>query len=120
FIKTRSEGTNRASVRWWCLDDRHVAHAGDRKVERAGDRGCGESEHVDLASQFFESLLVGHTKALLFVNDQESELVEVDIPGKETMGANDNVDAALFEPLKSRKLALFALEPAQPTNDGAG
>ena len=72
-------GVDRDAVRGRGVDGRHVAHAHQREVERAGDRGGGEREHVDLAEAFLELLLVLHSKALLFVDDCEAEVLEADV-----------------------------------------
>ncbi len=61
------------------LDDAHVAHAHERQVERARDGRGREREHVHLGLELLEALLVGHAEALLLVDHDQAEVLEVDV-----------------------------------------
>ena len=74
------------------LDDRDVAHAGEREVKGARDRRGAEREHVDLEAQRLEQLLLRDPETLLLVEDHEPEIFRDDVSRKDTMGANQDVD----------------------------
>ena len=63
-------------------------------LERARDRRGGEGEHVDAGLQLLDLLLVGHAEALLLVDHEQAEVLEVDVVGQQPVGADDDVDLA--------------------------
>ena len=50
---------------------------------------------MHLGAQLFEPLLMGDTEVLLLIDDQESEIFEVDRLAEQGMGADDDIDAAV-------------------------
>ena len=74
------------------LDDAEVADPGEGEVERAGDRGGREGEHVDRAPELLEALLGGNAEALLLVDDDETQVAEADVLREEPVGPDDEVD----------------------------
>ena len=66
-------------------------------------RGIGvarHGQHVDLLAHLLQPLFVAHAEALLFVDDEQAEILELDVFGEEAMGADEDVDFAgldLFE-----------------------
>ena len=90
-------GGDRDPVRRRGVDGGHVARAHQRHVERARDRRGGEGEHIDLAEEFLELLLVRHAEALLLVDDDEAEILEAHVAGDQAVGADDDVDRAVGE-----------------------
>ena len=61
------------------LERGHIADAGQRHVQRAGDRRGREREHVHLLCHLLDVLLVGDAEALLLVHDQKPELFEAHV-----------------------------------------
>ena len=59
------------------VEQRQVADAGEAHLQRAGDRRGGEREHVDVGRQLLDGLLVLHAEALLLVDDEQAEVLEV-------------------------------------------
>jgi hypothetical protein len=57
-----------------------------------------------------DALFVGHAEALLFVDDEQTELLEMDVLGEEAMGADDDVDGAVFEAAHDVGLLVLRLE----------
>ena len=92
-------GAHRQPVDRRGLDHRQLAQARHRHLQRARDRRGGEGEDVDVGSQRLEPLLVGDSEALLLVDDDEAELLELDRLGEDGVGADDDVDLAGLEPL---------------------
>src|ERR1700682_2614847 len=46
---------------------------------------------------FFQALFVGDAETLFFVDDQQTQIVELHVFGEQTMSADDDVDFAGFE-----------------------
>ena len=72
-------GLHRMAVLRGLLQHRHIADAGHRHVERAGDGGSGEGEHIDGWEQLLEMLLLRHAEALLLIDDDKAQIFELDI-----------------------------------------
>ena len=85
-------GAHREAIDRRGLDGRQLAQARHRHLQRARDRRGGEREHVDVGAQLLELLLVGDAEALLLVDDDEAEVLELDGLGQDRMGADDDVD----------------------------
>jgi hypothetical protein len=60
-------------------DDRQVAQAFQRHAQRARDRRGGQRQHVDLGAQGLHRLLVAHAEAVLLVDDQQAQALELDV-----------------------------------------
>ena len=77
-IERRDEGAHRQPVDRRRGDDRQLAHAGQRQLQRARDRRRGERQHMHLGAQLLEPLLVRDAEMLLLVDDQQAEVLELD------------------------------------------
>ena len=64
------------------LDDRDVAHAGERHLQGAGDRGGRQGQHVDLQLQLAQRLLLGHAETLLLVDDDQAQVLRSARPAR--------------------------------------
>ena len=64
-------------------------------MQRSRDRRRGQSENIYLRSEVLEVLLMGDSEALLFIDDEEAELREIDILREQAMGADEDVDPPL-------------------------
>ena len=65
-------------------------------------RGIGvadKRDHVDVGPQLLDLLLVLDAEALLLVDDQQAEVLELDVGGEQAMGADHAVDLAGAQPL---------------------
>ena len=110
---------NRQAVLWWGVDDGHLPGVDQREVEGAWNRCGRQGEAVDVHFEFFEFLFGAHTEALLFVNDDETEVFEVDVGADEAMGADEDVDLSscgFFEGL----FDLFRFAKARNVSDAHG
>ncbi len=77
------------------VDGAHVADAAQAHVQRARDGRGAQREHVDLGAQLLELLLLGHAKALLFVDDQHAQILELQLSAQQAVGADDQIDRAV-------------------------
>ena len=64
--------------------------------------------HVDALGHAFHGLLVGDPEALLLVDDEETELLELHVLGQQPVRADDHVDAPVGQALDD----LLAAGPA--------
>ena len=76
------------------LDDRHVADADERHVQRPRDRRRGHRQHVHLAAHLLDALLVRDAEPLLLVHDQQAEVLEDDVLRQQAVRADDDVHLA--------------------------
>src|SRR5947208_3196928 len=77
------------------VDDAQVADADQRHVQRAWNRRCRETQNIDQLAKFFEALFVHDAKAVFFVNDDETQIAELDVLLQQAVRANDNIHSAL-------------------------
>ncbi len=100
-IEGRDIGPHRQAVERRRGDERKLAHARQRQLQGARDGRRGQRQHMHIGAQLLEPLLVLDAEMLLLIDDEEAEIAEFDILGEERMGADDDVDVALCEPLPS-------------------
>ena len=93
-IELDDVGLNRQPILRRRLDDRHVADADERHVQRPRNRRRGHRQDVDLLPELLDLLLVGDAEALLFVHDQQAEIVERHVLRQQPMRPDDDVDLA--------------------------
>ena len=130
-IERRDEGAHRQPIDRRRGDDRHLAHAGERQLQRARDRRRGQRQHVDLGAQLLEPFLVGDAEMLLLVDDDQAQVLELDGLAEQRVGADDDVDRALGEALlhiapvpsagtRREACAILTGKPAQAVGEGLG
>ena len=56
----------------------HLANAGHGHFQRARDRRGRQGQHVHVGAQGFQRLLVFHAETLLLIDDDESQILELD------------------------------------------
>ena len=82
-----------------------VADAQQRQVQRARDRRGGHRQHVHRLPQLLEPFLVLDAEALLLVDDDQAEVLELHVGADQAMRADDDVDAACGQALEDRASA---------------
>jgi hypothetical protein len=58
------------------VDGGNIPHTGQRHIQGARDGRCGQCEHIHRSAQLFEMFLVGHPKALLFIDHHQTQVFE--------------------------------------------
>ena len=101
------------------LDDRDVAQAGERHVQRARDRRRGQREHVHLEPERAEQLLLRDAEPLLLVEDHEPEVLRDHVAAEDAVRADEHLDLALREVLQDL-LRLGRLAEARDHLDADG
>ena len=120
-VPLRDECLDRLAVLGRRVHRRHVADPGERHVQRARDRRGREREHVDLEAHALEPLLVAHAEALLLVDHDQSEVLELDAGLQQAMRADHDVDVAALEALDDRPGLLVRAEAREHLDaDGEG
>ena len=76
------------------LNQREVAHAHQRHVQRARNRRGGERQHVDAGAVLLEPFFVHHAEPLLFVDHDQAEIGEGDVLLQQPVGADHHVHLA--------------------------
>src|SRR5277367_4181511 len=65
-------------------------------MQGAWDGRGGHGEYVDGGTHLLEALFVADAEALLFVDDEEAEVLELQVFGEDAVGSDEDVDLALF------------------------
>jgi hypothetical protein len=94
-----NRGADGQAAGGWVVDERHGPDVHESDAEGAGDRGRAHGEHVNVDAQFLEGFFVFDAEFLFFVNDEEAELFEAELLAEEGVGADDDLDGAVFESL---------------------
>ena len=97
FVERRDHGLNREAVAGRRFDDGHVAQANERHVQGARNRRGGKREGVNVFAHFLETFLVRHAEALLFVHDQQTQILELDVLREQAVRPNYDIDFASFQ-----------------------
>ena len=87
-------GQDRSTVGGGRRDHRQIPDPRQCHLQGARDRAGGQGEHVDPCRHPLDRLFVRDPEALLFVDDQEAEILEVDVLGQESVRPDDHVDSA--------------------------
>src|SRR5579863_5878951 len=110
FVESRNYGLNRHAILGRRLDDAHVAQADERHVQRARNGRGAHGEHVNLLPQLLEPFLVANAEALLFVDDEQAEILKLDVLREQAMRADQDIDLAGFHLLEDQLLLLCGAE----------
>ena len=97
FIESGDNGLNGKAIARSGFDERHIAQADERHVQGARNGSGGKREGVNIFAHLLEALFVSNTETLLFIDDEEAEVLKLYVFGEQAMGADDNVDFSGFE-----------------------
>ena len=109
-------GAHRQAIDRRGLDGGEFAQTRHRHLQSARDRRGRERQHVHVGAQLLELFLVRDAEALLLVDDDETEILELGLLRQDRMRAHDDVDVALTEPL-ARFLGFLRGDKARETPD---
>ena len=79
FIPSGNDRLDRHAIFGRRLDHAHVAQAQQRHVQGSRDGRGRHGQHVDFFAQLLQPLFVAHAEALLFVDDDQSEIGELHV-----------------------------------------
>ena len=95
------------------VEDRNIADAAHRHIERTGDWRCRERQNVHTRRNLFEFFFLCHAESLFLVHDYESEVVKFHVVREQTVGADENIDLAAREPPQSLRLLTSRAETGE-------
>ena len=90
-VELEHVGLDRQSILRRRLDDRHVADARKRHVQRARNGRGRHGEHVHSLSHLLDALLVRDAEPLLLVDDEKAEVAELQVLREQPMRADDDL-----------------------------
>jgi len=96
------------------LDGGEFAQARHRHLQRARDGRGGECEDVNIGAQLFQLFLVSDAEALFFIDDHKAEVLELRRFGQDRVGADHQIDLAIFQPFAGRGRFLGGDEAREP------
>ena len=103
------------------LDGAHIPDAGQRHIQRAGNGRGRQRQHIHADEALLQLFLVLDAEALLLVDDDKAQILELHIVGKQPVGAHDNVHSAVLQSAQRLLLLLRrAVAGQQPDADGEG
>ena len=105
-------GKHRQTVFWRCGERGHLTNAGHGHFQRTRNRRGGQGQHVHVGAQGFQRFLVFHTETLLLVDDDESQILELDFRVQQLVCADDHVHRAGFQSFDGFVGLLGGLEAA--------
>ena len=92
---------------------RDVAQADQRHVQRPRDRRGRERQHIDHRPQRLQPLFDIDAEPLLFVDDDQAQVVELDVLRGQAVRADDDIDLARLQPGDRGPLFLRRAKPAE-------
>ena len=110
LAERRDGGLNRQAILRRRLDHAHVAQAHQRHVQRARNRRGGHGQHVHILAHLLQAFFVRHAEALLFVHDQQAEVVKFHVLRKQPVRADHDVHFSRFQLLRAFSSAPFPCE----------
>ena len=110
-IKRRDIGAHCQTVQGRCGDQRQLAHARQRQLQGSRNWRGSQCQHMDIGAHFLQAFLVLDAKVLLFINDEQAEIAELDISGEQRMGSHHDIDIAIFKALFDGLDLLAANQP---------
>ncbi len=113
IVPRLDEGEHGRPVTRRGLHQCHVAQASQREVKSSRNGRGGQREHISIESEPLEAFLVFDTEAVLFVNDDQSELGERDVRAQKAMRADDDIDLPRFETGEHDRLFLRRLKATE-------
>ncbi len=95
------------------FDHAHIAQTNQRHVQRARNGRGRHGQHVHILAHLLQPLFVRHSEALLFVHDQQAEVLEFHVLGKQAVRPNQDVDFPGFHVFENLLLLFLRAEAAE-------
>src|ERR1700683_840094 len=84
-FEMRDEGADHLPIRRRSLDHREIADAEHRHVQRARNRRRGQRKDINQLAQLLHLLFIGDAETMLLVDNQQSQLGELNVLGKQAI-----------------------------------
>ncbi len=106
-------GEDRLPVGRWRVQQSQVPDSGQAHLEGPRNGGGGQRKHVDTEAQLLDRLLVADAEALLLVDDEEAQVLELDVRREQTVGADHDVDRPVRQAVADRLGLAGGEEPGE-------
>src|SRR5690606_36859389 len=90
----------------WRSNRRDVSQFVQTEIECARNRCRCKREDIHVGTELLETLLLLHTKALFFVDDDQTKIVELHVVLQKAVGTNHNIHISFAEPFQRFLLLL--------------
>ena len=87
-------GLDRETVCRRRFDDAHFPQVDQGHVQRPRNRRGAQGQDVDIGCPGLPFFLLGHAEALFFIDDQETQVLELDLLVEQAVGPDEDVDIA--------------------------
>ena len=98
------------------LQNRHVSDPHKAHMKGSRDRRRGEGQNVHIFLHLLDLFFVGHAEALLLVHDKKTQVLELDVLGQKSVGADNNIAESLGDFLDSLLLLRGRAEAGKHTD----
>jgi len=93
-IKINHFGIDRLAVGWRSIDYGEIPRPEKRKLQGSGDGSGGKGESIYIASHLTDLLLGGNSEFLLFIDDEQSKILEEHFFVEDAVSTDKNVHSA--------------------------
>ena len=90
-------GLHRIAVGRGSINGGKIARTHQRKLQRARNGRGGHRECIDIAFQLFKFFFNRHAKLLFFVDDEQTQIVELNVFSHQPMRSDDNIYFPVFQ-----------------------
>ena len=112
-IELHDVGLDRQPILRRRFDDRHVADADERHVQRPRDWRRRHRQDVHALAELLDLFLVRDAETLLLVDDQKPEIAELHVFRQQAVRADDHVELAGVQVVENLLLLALAAEAAE-------
>ena len=81
-------------------NDRQIAQTFQRHAHGARNGGGREREHIHLSAHGLHGFFVAHAKTVFFINDEQTQVFELDRAGQQLVRAHHDVYRTFAQPLQ--------------------
>ena len=102
------EGFDRQTAGGRSGNDRQIAHTAHRHIQRTRNRRGGQGQDIDVGAHRLDALFMAHAEAVLFINNQQAEIAQLNVRLQQFMGADKNIDFPFRDLLEDLRLLFGA------------
>ena len=94
----------------------HISDTRQTHMQCSGNGRCRQCQHIHIFPESLQFFLMGHTKALFFVYDDQTKVFEFHIFGQDTVGTDENFRIPFFHILQAFLLLFRCTETGKQFN----
>src|SRR5690348_2614942 len=113
LLEGSDNSLNREAVTRRRFDQGHITQADEGHVQSARNRSGGQREGIDVLAHLLEALFVRHTETLLFIHNEQTEVLKFYVFRKKPVSSDHDVHFSGFELGQNFLLFCGATKPAQ-------